>query len=227
MYEINDFINYCNEMMIVTEGLRLKALGNAMRKTGDVGIFKFGKELSKNYKDERHKLLKQKELLKRGNEMTPSSTIARDRSELTREEKDVLEKAGDLLATKVVAYLKRYIKENHFDQKYKHSIYSYKTCCRIEKHFVDAYEVQLSNEQYAIDNEKAYKWEHSHPGLSCYDAPEFDTKWYYELQEVGEKSVEQIFNELGYDEKYVYGVHTGDGDEGLLYIELEYKKRKE
>ena len=224
MFEINKFINYCNEMMIANEGVRIDAFKKT-RKMADKNTTpgQYRKLYKENLKEERLKKIhgsnyvSKEERHKYG---TTDKDQIRKKKELEKGEKD---RIGKVLQSKVISYLKDYVKNHNFDQKYSSSIYSYKKCKAIkpDTEGYSDYGICISEFQYGIADEYIDKWEEKNPGKDWTKAPEFNNQWFDTLLIEGKNVTKRIFNTIPGHEKYSLEVETGDGDEGLIYIDIK------
>lgn len=138
------------------------------------------------------------------------------------------EKYKEFVSKKTTEYLKKYVKEHKFDQKYKMSLFSYPT---IDIEFDEDYGVQITRAQngtlytYEELDRKDYAYIKNKYGEISEDElyekhPDlFNNKWYYELQNVGITFAKKFSNEK-FDVKADYG----DGDEGLVFIDVYDKE---
>lgn len=127
-----------------------------------------------------------------------------------------LEAFGDSIGKKVAAHLKDHAMKNNFKSVYKNTdfdISAIKYCP------INGYDVQVSNYQDGIDYDRVSVWEDQNPGKDWEKEPQFNNDWYHELLTEGRDYAESLL-EKDCPDIYAYDIGTGDGDEGLVYIDI-------
>lgn len=133
--------------------------------------------------------------------------------------KDAIKKLdtfGDSIAEKVVAHLKEYAMKNNFKSVYNNTAFNIND---IKYCPINGYDVQVSNLQDGIDYNQVSIWEQKNPEKDWQKEPQFNNEWYHELLTEGEEFAKSLLQKDCPD-IYDYYVNTGDGDEGLVYIDI-------
>lgn len=127
-----------------------------------------------------------------------------------------LDAFGDSIAEKVVAHLKEYATKNNFKSVYNNTAFSIND---IKYCPINGYDVQVSDLQDGIDYNQVSSWEQKNPEKDWQKEPQFNNEWYHELLTEGEEFAKSLLQKDCPD-IYDYYVNTGDGDEGLVYIDI-------
>ena len=127
-----------------------------------------------------------------------------------------LDAFGDSIAEKVVAHLKEYATKNNFKSVYNNTAFNIND---IKYCPINGYDVQISNLQDGIDYNQVSSWEQKNPEKDWQKEPQFNNEWYHELLTEGEEFAKSLLQKDCPD-IYDYYVNTGDGDEGLVYIDI-------
>ena len=133
--------------------------------------------------------------------------------------KDAIKKLdtfGDSIAEKVVAHLKEYAMKNNFKSVYNNTAFNIND---IKYCPINGYDVQVSDLQDGIDYNQVSSWEQKNPEKDWQKEPQFNNDWYDELLTEGEEFAKSLLQKDCPD-IYDYYVNTGDGDEGLVYIDI-------
>lgn len=133
--------------------------------------------------------------------------------------KDAIKKLdtfGDSIAEKVVVHLKEYAMKNNFKSVYNNTAFNIND---IKYCPINGYDVQVSNLQDGIDYNQVSSWEQKNPEKDWQKEPQFNNDWYHELLTEGEEFAKSLLQKDCPD-IYDYYVNTGDGDEGLVYIDI-------
>ena len=127
-----------------------------------------------------------------------------------------LEAFGDSIGKKVAAHLKDYATKNNFKSVYKNTAFDIND---IKYCPINGYDVQVSDLQDGIDYDRIPAWEEQNPGKDWQKEPQFNNDWYHELLAEGRDYAESLLDKDCPD-IYAYDIGTGDGDEGLVYIDI-------
>ena len=127
-----------------------------------------------------------------------------------------LEIFGDSIGKKVAAHLKDYATKNNFKSVYKNTAFDIND---IKYCPINGYDVQVSDLQDGIDYDRIPAWEEQNPGKDWQKEPQFNNDWYHELLTEGRDYAESLL-EKDCPDIYTYDIGTGDGDEGLVYIDI-------
>lgn len=127
-----------------------------------------------------------------------------------------LEIFGDSIGKKVAAHLKDYAMKNNFKSVYKNTAFDIND---IKYCPINGYDVQVSDLQDGIDYDRIPAWEEQNPGKDWQKEPQFNNDWYHELLTEGRDYAESLL-EKDCPDIYTYDIGTGDGDEGLVYIDI-------
>lgn len=127
-----------------------------------------------------------------------------------------LDTFGDSIAEKVAAHLKEYAMKNNFKSVYNNTAFNIND---IKYCPINGYDVQVSNLQDGIDYNQVSIWEQKNPEKDWQKEPQFNNEWYHELLTEGEEFAKSLLQKDCPD-IYDYYVNTGDGDEGLVYIDI-------
>ena len=127
-----------------------------------------------------------------------------------------LEIFGDSIGKKVAAHLKDYATKNNFKSVYKNTAFDIND---IKYCPITGYDVQVSDLQDGIDYDRIPDWEEQNPGKDWQKEPQFNNDWYHELLAEGRDYAESLL-EKNCPDIYAYDIGTGDGDEGLVYIDI-------
>lgn len=113
---------------------------------------------------------------------------------------DELYDFGDKFAETVASRLKEYAKSQKDNPIYKNS--DFFNINDIKPEYYQGFDVEFSSSQeFAVE-----------------DA-------YFDLQKNGVRIAKELAKEMNKDEKYHIGIDTGDGDEGVVYITIEFGKK--
>ncbi len=138
---------------------------------------------------------------------------------ITDEERKKMHEIEDDVVDAILKHLKDY-NNKEIKPKYKDNI-SYKKCCKFSKW--DEGGVEISTEQCGIAWTDWAKWEKenqdkmSNEELKSEGERLFGNKWYYDLLGEGEEFGKKYCNDKGYSH---VTIDTGDGDEGIVYVEV-------
>ena len=127
-----------------------------------------------------------------------------------------LEAFGDSIGKKVAAHLKDYATKKNFKSVYKNTSFDIND---IKYCPINGYDVQVSDLQDGIDYDRIPAWEEQNPGKDWQKEPQFNNDWYHELLTEGRDYAESLL-EKDCPDIYAYDIGTGDGDEGLVYIDI-------
>lgn len=127
-----------------------------------------------------------------------------------------LEAFGDSIGKKVAAHLKDYATKKNFKSVYKNTAFDIND---IKYCPINGYDVQVSDLQDGIDYDRIPAWEEQNPGKDWQKEPQFNNDWYHELLAEGRDYAESLL-EKDCPDIYAYDIGTGDGDEGLVYIDI-------
>lgn len=127
-----------------------------------------------------------------------------------------LEAFGDSIGKKVAAHLKDYATKKNFKSVYKNTAFDIND---IKYCPINGYDVQVSDLQDGIDYDRIPAWEEQNPGKDWQKEPQFNNDWYHELLTEGRDYAESLL-EKDCPDIYAYDIGTGDGDEGLVYIDI-------
>lgn len=135
------------------------------------------------------------------------------------------DQVGNELQKRLIKFLKDYVKKEKFDEKYKDSACSYLVACTIKPDDeISMFGVEISDCQNGWGDEIDPAWLRKHKDYKVKEDwskdPVYNNDWYYELLDVGSKEAENIFKSIPGSEDMILDVDTGDGDEGLIYIDI-------
>lgn len=133
--------------------------------------------------------------------------------------KDAIKKLdafGESIAEKVVTHLKEYATKNNFKSVYNNTAFNIND---IKYCPINGYDVQVSDLQDGIDYNQVNDWKQKNPEKDWQKEPQFNNDWYDELLTEGEEFAKSLLQKDCPD-IYDYYVNTGDGDEGLVYIDI-------
>ena len=138
------------------------------------------------------------------------------------------DKVGDELQRRLVQYLKDFVKKNKFDEIYKDSACSYLVACDIKAdNMYSNFGVSISEFQSGWADEMDPTWAKKHKDYKVKEEwtedPVYNNEWYYDLLEEGKDKALEIFRSIPGNEEFEIYVSTGDGDEGLIYIDIDEK----
>lgn len=133
--------------------------------------------------------------------------------------KDAIKKLdafGVTIAEKVVTHLKEYATKNNFKSVYNNTAFNIND---IKYCPINGYDVQVSDLQDGIDYNQVSRWKQANPEKDWQKEPQFNNEWYDKLLTEGEEFAKSLLQKDCPD-IYDYYVNTGDGDEGLVYIDI-------
>lgn len=143
---------------------------------------------------------------------------------LTSEEIAEMNKIGDQIQKYVIKNLNKYASSKEFLKNHKNdTITDLSIDIDEEDQGVSSFGVKVSDFQDGIDEEYLDKWRKKNPDKDLEDCPIFNNDWYYDLLNKGKELAKEANKLYNPDNKYYLAVGTGDGDEAIIFIDLEKK----